>query len=399
MFKNPLLDLLPRSLRQRQIRRRYLNSVALPEIVVFKTALSMEDRLLSQALSENGQDPRLTSPERKWPFLPCSVNIIATMGEEILATATLVLDSGFGLPSDKHHNLGRLRHQGLALVEVVGVAIRGNSKVSSESLFLPLYRYLVDYSRSVLKADAMILSSRKAFQDLYAGALCFNEYDEGKLLSFENTRDQDIVTQILHFHGMEAEFIDVSGKEKGLHDFFFRREFGNFDFPRPRYAVATNPLLTQAQFLHFFFGEDKLIDDLSTHERLLLADFYRSPGLRRKILGDIIPGYRRSSPRIPARFSASLFNDDHKSRVGEIRQIAREGLALRVKGFDYKIGEKISIVVDLGGSKKLRISGKIVWASADSEGVRLEEVPESWHDLNDSAWYEDTLPALRELSA
>lgn len=371
-----ILSLLPQKWRRNLIRHHFRHEEILPVGLSFKVAVSTEEIQAAYTLCKDRPG--------KWSCLPSTTTLICKEGNEIVGTLSLIADSGFGLPADHYQNLGRLRQQNLRLVEISGLAVK------DEGLLLPLCKFAFEYAIRFLKADAFLITASPDIKEIFSTLFLFSTFHNGKLLRNERYQEAPQDIQILFLHGIEAKFLEAFSKAPegfNLHHYFFVKSFREFQFPKRKYEFAINPIFTPEQLRYFFVERKNILYHLSDKERQYLSDYYHYPEFQDLILKGVAkkPEYRRSSPRIPVRFRASVVNSGARIRNGEVNQIALHGLSLNIQGMDFEVGENISVMVDLEDSR-LKVQGKIVWKSANGAGVKLDSLPEKWKDINEYAW-------------
>jgi hypothetical protein len=378
------LSLLPESVRMKLHRLRHPAS-DVADGLSFMLAGTKADRDHAHSLLKKASEKRDAKEEfrlNKWSFLPCSAVLLCKKGEEILGAVSLVYDDGFGLPSEHHQDLSRFRRRGQRLVEITGIAFK------RDDVFLPLFRFAFEYAHRVLRADGLIIMDINR-EPIYADVLKFKSLVDGKLVRPEQVPEEENYPKVLLFEGLEAHYQTLYGnlhEDSNYHHYFFAKKFSEFQLPKRKFQLSAFPLLSPEQFRHFLVGKS-VIERLSHKERMCLADTYAFSGLREEILAGRRPGYHRASPRIPVRYKASVVNADSSLiKYGEVQQIAIGGLSLNVADLDFSVGEEISVVVDLDNRSRVKVKGHVVWTNGQSAGVKLEEPPRPWHEINEYAW-------------
>lgn len=371
------ISYLPVTLRQKFIRNHFRYDQFLPAGLTFKLAATTEEIQAAYTLCKDKPG--------KWSCLPSTTTLICKDGSEVIGTISLIADSGFGLPADNYQNLGRLRQKNLHLIELSGFSVK------EEKILLPLCKYAYEYASRFMKGDAFIISASPELKEVFSSLFLFSRLESGKLLRNERYTGEPEELQILSFHGIETKFTEVFGhlsEGLNLHQYFFRMSFSEFQFPKRRYQFAINPIFTPEQLRYFFIERKNVLYHLSEKERHYLSDYYHYPEFQKLIMRetDEKPAYRRSSPRIPVRYKASVINSGAgRIRSGEVNQIALHGLSLNIQGMDFEVGEKISVMVDLEDSS-VKVQGSVVWKSEHGAGVKLDTLPQSWIDINEYAW-------------
>lgn len=353
-----LISCLPRSLRLRILRKGL--DLRTDSDLIFKVADSAGE--LEQI------------PLTKWNTLPSTNTLVCLSGGKVLASVSLIADTGFGLPSDQKINLGRLRKKGTRILELQGL--------TGGDHLLPLLKFTFEFSTKIMRADALIILADEHLSDKLSAVLPFEPLEEGKLL--RNQAEQTDRYQFLNLHGIEAKL----KRDKKLCHYLFEERPESFQLPEPKYHLSLGPVISAEDFRYLFLEKTNILTALSAREQFFLSEYYHFEEFR-KILPtapENVP-YQRSSPRIPVRYRASVINTSaSRIRTGEVHQIALHGLALNITNIDFNIGEKISIVIDMEDNSRMKIQGNIVWTSDHSAGVKLEGLPTAWREFNEYAW-------------
>ncbi len=341
--------------------------------LIFKAAESVDE--FEQVFSMNGIS--------KWDCLPCTTTLICKSGEEVLASVSLISDSGFGVPSDQHINLGRFRQKGLRVLELSRLSIADPENDEHQIIF-PLFKFIYEYTARVQRADALIISLDSHRADFLSSTLLFDPVEQGRILEMSSTENSP-ESLVLFLHGIEARYLKSN---PDLHQYLFSAHSENMLLPENKLHLSSVPNFSPAKFRYFFIEQSDVLKTLSQREKFLLSEFYHFPEFR-----DLIqctsenPGYQRSSPRIAVRFRASIINSSaSRIRSGEVHQIALHGLALKITNMDFNVGEKVSVIIDMEDNTRMKVQGNVVWTSDHSAGVKLESLPEMWKDFNEYAW-------------
>ncbi len=356
-----MISYLPRPLRLSALRQMIEVKSDIPPEIIFKIADQVEE--FEQL------------PLSKWNCLPSTTTLICKSHGEVLASVSLVADSGFGLPADAHLNLGRFRQKGLRLLEISGF--------TPGAYLIPLLKFVYEFSSSVMRADALIITSDRDMGDELAAIFSFEPIEQGKLLTSPKP-DSEEISQVLFLHGIEARLKN----QTKLSQFLFEDHPVNFSLPRSKYHISLGQVLSANEFRYLFVEKNEILSQLTAKEQFFLSEYYHFEEFKK-----ILPtapenmAYQRSSPRIAVRYRASIINkSSSRIRSGEVHQIALHGLALKITNMDFEVGEKISVIIDMEDSTRMKIHGNVIWTGEHSAGVKLESIPEAWKEINEYAW-------------
>ncbi|MES2527075.1 MAG: PilZ domain-containing protein [Bdellovibrionota bacterium] len=319
----------------------------------------------------------------KWDCLPCTTTLICKSGEKVLASISLISDSGFGLPSDQFINLGRFRHKGMRVLELSRLSI-ADPENDENRIILPLFKFIYEFTARVQRADALIISLDSHRADFMTSTLLFEPVEQGRILQMKSNEDSP-ESLVLFLHGIESRYLK---ENKDLHHYLFSAHSENMLLPENKFRFSSVPNFSPAKFRYFFIEQSDVLSSLSDREKFYLAEFYHFPEFRDIIkCGSENPNYQRSSPRIAVRFRASVINSSaSRIRSGEVHQIALHGLALKITNMDFNVGEKVSVIIDMEDNTRMKVQGNVVWTNDHAAGVKLESLPDMWKEFNEYAW-------------
>ena len=275
-----ILAKTPRSWRHALYRQLLQIPKIPPQGLVVKFAESPEEfdqafRLLQSSyaeigLAEEGDIIRTT----KFHSLPTTKVAIVSIDGQVVATATHILDSPFGLPIEDHWSLSHLREQGLLMGEISSLAVDRHWR-HDHGLFLYVTRFLMDYARLQLGVDLWTLVTHPSHRDFYEGVFCSEPLSE-EIKQCSYVKDAPGCAQQINLNTLPANYSRLySGKpqEKDIHDFYMERDLSAcFVWPHPS-TVLTNSM--SAQYFRDLFGPTtSTFQRLETKERLFLADVY-----------------------------------------------------------------------------------------------------------------------------
>ncbi len=325
----------------------------------------------------------------KWDALPCTTTLICKSGDKVIASISLISDSGFGLPSDQHINLGRFRQKGMRVLELSHLTI-ADLENDEDQIIFPLIKFVYEFISRIQRADALITSLDSQRANFFSAIFLFEPVEQGPLLQI-NSKEESPESLVLFLHGIEAKFQKIYGhksNQENLHQFIFALSLENLKLPENKFRFSLVPNYTAEEFRYFFIERSDVLKSLSQREKFFLSEFYHFPEFKELIECDSAnPSYQRTSPRIAVRFRASIINStSSRIRSGEVHQIALHGLALKITNMDFNVGEKVSVIIDMENNTRMKVQGNVVWTSDHSAGVKLESLPEIWKEFNEHAW-------------
>ncbi len=374
-----IISFLPRQPKLKLFRETFAIHTGKHEGLIFKAAETISE--FEQVFALRGIS--------KWDSLPCTTTLICKSGDKVLASLSLISDSGFGLPSDQHINLGRFRQKGMRVLELSHLTISDPENDENQIIF-PLFKFVQEFTSKIQRSDALIISLDSHRADFFSAMFLFEPVEQGRILQM-NANDESPESLVLFVHGIEAKFQEKFGHKKNhqnLHHYIFENNLDNLRFPENKFRFSLVPNFTADEFRYFFIERSDVLKSLSQREKFFLSEFYHFPEFKELIeCGSENQNYQRTSPRIAVRFRASVINSSaSRIRSGEVHQIALHGLALKITNMDFNVGEKVSVIIDMENNTRMKVQGNVVWTSDHSAGVKLESLPEIWKEFNEYAW-------------
>lgn len=292
-----LFRFLPRSARVALIRKS-IRFPPLPPGVAFKVAETRAEheqafsllhdcyvRLGLMAPARNGMRCTLFSA------LPCSTQLIARMGDAVIATVSLISDSPVGLPSDSDFRRENdlLRLSGRNLAEVSALAVHPEfrrKKESGTAVSLSLMKFLREVALRRLGRSTLCATVHPRARDFYEAFWGFE--------TSERTVAYGFVNQALASHVWGGIDDSSVGKLERSSARFLLEDEPAFRLPPPARASFMSAELLE----HFLVRVTGLIHQLGPAEFSLLRQAYE-PLLGNEALASVFHRWIRSlSPEL-----------------------------------------------------------------------------------------------------
>lgn len=183
-----LLPSLPAPLRDAAVLRLLKADLTGLEDVVVKVAETADEHEQAARLVYGSYaDCGLVTDQRGVPvrvnaflMLPSTLKFIAVRNGEVLATLSLIQDSGLGLPVEKAFpgSVDALRSQGRRVAEIGALAVKAAHR--RHGLTMLLYKAMWRTASEVLGVEDLVVSVRPSAAPIYAASLRFERLVEGE---------------------------------------------------------------------------------------------------------------------------------------------------------------------------------------------------------------------------
>jgi hypothetical protein len=390
-----LLRLVPKHLRYKMIRNNFEFSTELPDTLIFKVADTTDEIQQAYQIIHDGYVERDLMDENlekirvtKFSCLPTTTLMICKHHDEVIATITLIADSSFGLPTEDYRNLDEFRNQGLKLFEVSGLAIKKNNQAKRGKLLLAMFKYMFEYARNHVKADALILSTVAEVKDFYRALFFSHPLDNDKVLKFSNVKGRETVSQILYVNKtteMMQKTFDHLPLNKNLYHFLIRHTFSQFLFPERKYHFTVGQILSIQQMKHFFVEKSSVMQGLTQKEKFQLSEYYHFDQFKKIIFDDpsaLQFGRNRNSLRTPVACRATLNKAGTlNSFKSEVNDVSLDGLRITSTEETPELHETFNLNIEISKSHSAKVMASVVWVKGKSAGLKIIESSHQWQEM------------------
>lgn len=235
-------------------------------------------RLVHDRYVEAGYMQALPSRHRLSLFnaLPATKVFVTRDASRVIATLTLIQDSGLGLPMDGIYRdeLDALRARGRRLAEVSAFAMEPKYRAQGVSIVMRLMRATYAFAASVARLDDLCIAVHPRHADFYRNALNFHAF--GQLKPYETVNGAPAVALRLDLDWARERMARLGAGEapnRELEEFFFGSAARAWSLSRlgPDPARAG---FTAEQFLHFFAGRSGLASPPGEKLSLVIRSYY-----------------------------------------------------------------------------------------------------------------------------
>ncbi len=396
-----ILSWLPMFIRGPVVRRLFTVERDFPGFLIFKKAETPEEleqafNLAYEAYSEKGlvADSESRLRVTKYHALPTTTVLVAKIGNEVIATISIIGDSAFGLPMEKLFDILAVRKQANRLAEISTLAIKRGFRRQRGRLLLGLCKFMNEYCLKILKVDSIVCSVHPSVSDFYRCVLMFEDIENGKVKSYEFVQGAKATGHFLNLgppfeKKMETAFRGAP-EHRNLFKYFCLDEISNFQFPETPFFSAMDFTMTPELVTHFFRDRTKVLDELSDVDRATVSNLYFYPEYR-AVFG-IFESLNGSLKRAAARFATNCpvryyFFDTQQSFTGIATEISRQGMKIKVENYlPPKSSNEVRITIDISETESVRLTGQIIWDKTEEGevGIWLNSfTPKVWHKMVD----------------
>jgi hypothetical protein len=389
-----VLGMLPSSIRYPIIRKFVDLSYELPADYVFKLAETQDEIEQALTILHNGFVERnlidaQSSHMRitKYHCLPTTAILILKVGDEVAGTITAILDSKFGLPTDEYRDLSIFRDKNQRIVEISGLAIKPKFRGSKGKILMPLCKFLWTYASDFLKADIMIISTKVEARDIYRAVLLFEGLEDDKIVRVNSLKGSATCSQwvAVNSHEKFEKIYGKNKKSKNVYFYFTGHTFKNMILPQNPYYNAYHSVLTPEVMLNLFQKKSSIFKNLTEKEKQYLHKTFFFPEFK-EIIGEVsLPRATRSEVRIQTYFKSTLVAKD-KFYQCIVDDASIGGLRLSGDLSNLKLGERVTIRIQLGPSISTKLTAQVMWVfEGKFAGLKLESSSDEWLKFMDYA--------------
>jgi len=272
-----LTDLIPSFMLGRILRKNMHYNTEEMADVSFRLCRSDHDferafGLVYDAYLERGYiDPDETKMRLvKHHALPTTMVLIAELGDEVIGTTSLVLDTALGVPAQKlfPEPVKKLREDGHQFFEVASLAVKKTRRHTG--VFLGLSKLLRHAAIEFYRLNCMFIAINPKAVKFYQHIFFFKRAVR-EVRYYEDVRNAPAVAMLLDIK-LETELIDKYFKKMPFHiGNFFREKRPNYSLPQSEKDKALpNVGLNDEQFRKFFFEKTSTWEEMDEKDREII---------------------------------------------------------------------------------------------------------------------------------
>lgn len=317
-------------------------------------------------------------------LLPQTTTIVAKWDGNVIGTLSLIRDNPFGLPLEKIFDVSDRRRNGRRLAEVSSLAVdpayRGHINVA----LFPLFRFVYQYAKECFGIHEFVIAVNPSMVDLYLGFICFERLKSAPK-PYDFVKGAPAVGLYLNFETVLERWQKVFAHRpdsKNFHKYWTEIPTDPRNMmPKRKYRSSSDPILTPKLLTEFFLNRAQLARKLSYKEVQMLLDIYPYPEFQKALL-PLQNVLSRRNVRLETQMRAEI----GLSRLpGEVLNVSREGLLLRVQDEQLQIGQKIALSVWLNDSSATELTVEVRWRPQGGLiGFKIHEPTQEWATMIDT---------------
>lgn len=392
------ISFLPQSVRFGIFRRMVDCDPDPDERLVLKVAETREEleacfSILHDAYVASGFMQHHESGLRVTPYhaLPTTTTLCAKFDGRVVGTITIIRDGVFGFPLQTVFDLSSVRAKSGNIAEISALAVHPDFRKTGGVILFPLMKFMYEYCKKYFDTRHLVIAVNPDRIELYESLLFFRRLPKSEVDSYDFANGAPAVGATLDLAEAEAKFKTVYGKRtlrRNLYDYFVRRRLENIEFPRRKYHVTTDPVLSPDDLDHFFNHRVQVFEGLDDRRRALLWSIYDQPEYRSVLPmlegegRDYYPlrRHQRFSICCPASFGAEGKPDTQPAPL-KVLEISQSGF--QASSFtDLPVGETGVVQVELGVGVEATVEASVVRVHEEDDiryyGFRLSTTDPTW---------------------
>ncbi|MCB0391189.1 MAG: hypothetical protein KDD58_07855 [Bdellovibrionales bacterium] len=346
-------------------------------------------RLIYQNYYDSGiceledEDIRIT----KHALLPTTTLVIVKHFEEVVATASIVVDNPLGLPLESLFNLDILRKTGKQIAEISTLSVKiGYRKLHGKILF-PLTCYLFDYSSRVLGIDYFVLAVNPFSQPFYTSLFNAKKISS-EVKKYSQVKNAQALAMYIDISEEIEEFIGQvkfgKGRKETLVNYFNPELYKSFKYPNREFYKAFNPAFKLELLKEIFSKKLKSLDILEEWDKEILQNIYSFNEFSNFFSNK--SSENRVSPRFNVNCSGVFTSIDGKFvHFVRIYNISNQGIFFHPIGVHKIKSDEGEILLKISKDKSVSVNIKILREKNHQYGAKvLSSTPQSdWLEFID----------------
>ncbi|MBY0414255.1 MAG: hypothetical protein K2Q18_08820 [Bdellovibrionales bacterium] len=308
--------------------------------------------------------------------LPTTTILIIKHKDEVIGTMSILLDSAFGLPSERTWDLGKIKGQDKRIAEISSLSIKRSHKNSKGNILLMLCKLMYNYCVDILKVDGIVIAATQEVEPFYTDLLMFKTLVSDKEHSL--VKGNKSTCCFLDFRTAPAVYYKEYSKRKknrNLYEFFMQFKCPNIIFPMKQLSIQALLLEKNRSMIKILEKYPNLQQMFTSADKLTLANLDPFNDIEKAISFDT--GHTtRVYPRISIRnIDAYLYHAITTAMTrAQIVDVSRFGFGLKTAEHvkDAKLNEKFVLLFVLNG-EAVSIHAQLQWSREESYGFIVSE--------------------------
>lgn len=390
-LQRKLQGILPKFIRHRLIRNmihieQNMDSKLKIRIAHTQEELSEAYRILQDSYEEMGYAQPTPSGMRitKYYAMPTTTTFIALWDDVVIGTMSIIQQSTMGLPAENSFNLKDLQKNGARVAEISSLAIHKNFRHQRGKVFLPLCKFLHDYSRDHLKLDYSVITVNPTWVDFYEGYLLFQRLPAKTVEKYDFANGAPAVGLYIDWNQFDQNYEKVYGNrpvDKNAFHFFKSKGHTCLEYPNREFQVSQDPVLSPDMLNYFFRQCSNIFLQLSEQEIQALWGAYPRENYQ-EVLPQLKEHQQKEIELQESRFAVSLYAQDVRSESQTIRVLDVSMTGLRIQGqmpLNHE-DQLINLRLFVNPQTVIQLQGKICWTNQDHQlhGIQIVKMDHHW---------------------
>ncbi len=338
------------------------------------SAFSLTQRSYEKAnlLNKNSSRQRLT----KYHLLPTTKVIVAKVGDTVIGTISLILDSPIGLPIDSMVPIDLMRKNMKRICEVSSFAIDEKWRSRANGLFFPLTLFTLKYSIELMKADSLVIVTNERARFIYEDIFFFNPIslcpDRYRNVNDQNAYAQKLILKdVYHLFKKSYEHRRV---EQNLFEMMEEIDLETCKVNDP-YEVIPHSRYHEL-LLHSNSSAKVILGELQDYEKQVVFNSY---GILNSKIGDNRYLLMRLYPRFPVSMRGWIISSPNNFLIDCI-ELSRSGAQLFLPDGLKLEGNNYDLIIELNENISCEISVEVVWQENRRVGVNIISHSSKWNE-------------------
>jgi ribosomal protein S18 acetylase RimI-like enzyme len=313
----------------------------------------------------------------KFHLLPTTTTLIGKVGDEVVATVSVVQDGAFGVPMDAAFDLSALRTDGRRIAEISSLAVAPAFRRRGAALWL-VTKLMLRYSLDRLGLDCWVASANPKHTFLYEGVWNFRRLDCAPVAHYDFANGAPAVPWFADLESWMRELYAAYGECKAtgcLPRFYDMPDPAAIELPERPYRRAFDNVMTPDLLRYFFPATGRVMAALTPRERAALDD-----------LQGITPARRPSRFNVDCEARLTARHLSHPLAL-ELRTVSETGFGAKIPRFhakDIALGEPVSLEVAVGDFRVARVAAApVVVTPGGTTGFKVAAADEEWRRFLD----------------
>lgn len=212
--------------------------------------------------------------------LPTTVTICAKLGDEVVATVTLIKKAGLPLPMESILDVESIVGSDGSIAEVSALAAHPRFRKTCGAVFFPLTRFLYKYCIHVMAIRHLMIAVNPNHIDTYESMLFFERLPGGAASNYDFVNGAPAVVATLDLDQAAEKFRNAyhcRSERRNLHHYFMGSDFEDAEVNGWMHKPCNAPLMPPGMLDYFFNERTSVFKGLDEKAKHVLHDIYRTP--------------------------------------------------------------------------------------------------------------------------